>query len=249
MCPHMKSGHGHERCTICDVVVYDRNSNTIQDAPFDDILVSSPRYRKLPESEIAGLVERFRVENQLIEADVKSGKLRSQKEYIDAQLAATSSGQTSDHVSMNCVRFKDNIESSLEELFPKLDLTTTIISTPHKDVSPRTLADELDGLNLVSSSSSNRAQIRVYVEPYGTSDFVGVFLDDSVRVIDVLRALAQHNRDYANSVLRWVEDDSDSRLAPDFDLPVIDEHQLVMTLGVNQVCLSSATADVGDADF
>lgn len=250
VCPHLRNTKDVARCAECNVVAYDRYNSNIQDDAFEDILVSSPRYRKLPDSEISNLVERFRIENQQIVTDIKSGKLRTQKEYIDAQLSGTSSGQLGEQSTMTSVEFEDNIELSLEELFPKLPLIPETFPTMHQDVSPQSfLVEELDGLNLASSSSLNKAQIRVYVEPYGTNDYVGIYLDDAVRVSDIQRALGHHNREYANSVIRWAEDDTTdkSKVYPDYDLPVIEGDQLVMALGVNKVCLTSATADV-DSD-
>lgn len=237
VCPHLKGNREIERCPQCDVIVYDRYSYNIQDSPFDEILVASPRYKKLPDSEIVDITERFRAENELIAADLVAGKLRTQKEYIDAQIATSAPGKSTDTISIQTVSFKENVVSNLKDVFPKRDSCRAPPTLLPRLTTPPRIAEEETGISLGSPSSLNRSQIRVYVDPFGPDDYVSVYIDPSVRVAEILGALMPQYK----GVLRWVEEDEETnKFYPDYDLPTIDPDQLVVELGTTTLSLTGS---------
>ena len=220
-----------QRCESCDVIVYDRSLDSLREAPFEDLIIASPRRKILSGSEVKELVSRLTIENELLASDVKT-KFRTQKDYINAQIAAVS-GTTSDHRQKASIVFRETIQIDRHILFPKED-STPFAPALRQSVSPESIQEEVHGFYLGSPSAVARSRIKIFVPPYDEDDFILISVDGTVTVQQVLESVISENPHLANYILRWTEDDETK---PDYDLPPVEPDQIITALGADILCM------------
>ena len=211
-----------QKCNICNVILFDRPMDTLGEMPWHNLLIASPRMKEPSQDEIANIIKRFNGENALIELDAKT-KFKKQSDYVEAHFAQSTkvhalNKRTKEGLS---IAFKDNLRTARESLFPKV----SIPPSPEKD------AVESSTHNLFSTYV-----IKIYPPPY-SGHAIELTIQSTVTAADLVRLIVRERRlaESHNWRLRWVEDDESS---PDFDLPALEDNQVVAELNTTELCLS-----------
>ena len=247
-CPHQLKDF--QRCTICDVIIYDRPMDTLKDVPFEELLIASPRNRVPKDSELADITKRLKGENALIELDAKT-KFKKQRDYVLTSLHQVSPGITHRDVaarsatSQASIPFKQNATADMHLLFPKLEVATPPLRLHGGDdlqsVTESIGDGEPDTLNLTDATSLYTSQIRIHLPPFSGESIV-VNVDSGVSAMELVEAVVvrQGLDQSIGWYLRWTDDDD---ACPDFDLGIVDGDLQVMSLNATELCLCNDDYD------
>ena len=235
--------YNFEKCSKCNVILYDKPTDLLRDVTFEDLMIASPRRVPIP-SDLEAMVQRMREENIEIAKDAET-KFKKQIDYVHAQQeqdrinAPMTPGK--DRGKNAAIVFEENIIADRATLFPKLHVsqipTENILLTRGLTVEV-TEALGANIIDLTSEASVSTSTITVYLPPCmrepGTT--ICVQIDGTVVVEYMVEAILRRHTELASDkwCLRWIDDDED---APDFDLPPIDGDQFVLRLNANELCM------------
>jgi hypothetical protein len=222
------------KCSECNVILYD-SVEYVKDASFADLLVASPRRKRIDDQYIQGQMDMLRSLNDQLDRS----SIVYQREYIEANIAKTRTARP------RVVTHSINSKSSRAALFPK-------IAPAHVDEFVSEFADVPDVvvgvISLASADSPSRTRLQIILAPYGPDSApVVVDIDESVSGADLIQRLLSEARldlDAAKQyVFRWLEDEDE--MVPDMDLPYIDPNQPLTSINTNVLCLCDIDYDNG----
>lgn len=226
-----------ERCTICDVIIYDYGTS-LNSLTFDELLIASPRHVFPSNEEIEATTARILIENE----QIAKTKFRYQIDQI--QLEQSSSTQ---NVKSAVIQFAENADpEQRSQLFQK----RTEVPVPVK--LRRTLTDEPKGkgegnyINMQTdeiSAPTLSTQIQIILIHEG-GEVINIDIHPSVTVDDVISAIIERKPHLSNQqwCIRWIDDDGE----PDFDLPPVDPETFVHSLNIAELSMCPVTRTLND---
>lgn len=246
-CPHDLKDM--QRCTTCNVIKFDRPLDALKDVPFEDLLVSSPRHRPMPDmAELAEQTKRIKGENALIELDAKT-HFKKQRDYVLASMAnARKEPRTLSPTIPKTIEFTSNIVRDRTLLFPRDEIRQFDLRIKPTDaVSEREISpvEDISVVRLASADEVNVVRVSVHRAPFGNSEPVRIDVGPGTSVAALIEAVNEPDTGKQYE-LRWTEDDEEP--LPDFDLPAIDADQYVFALNATDFCLCEACEDSSDDD-
>lgn len=219
-----------QKCTLCNVIMFENPHDALGDLPWDDLIIASPRMKQLDPAEIPDMIRRMKGENALLELDSRT-KFRKHTEFIDAHFSQTSQLHASGPKESVVVNFRPNIQGDRDSVFPKVPYTT---AQEFQSIAPSREGSDCEA----PPETVKDPRIRIFLPPYGGKDiYMGIHR--SVRARDLIIDILSKAKDLSEAInwrLRWAEDEEEG--LPDYELPAIDGEQIVMDLNTTELCLS-----------
>jgi hypothetical protein len=237
ICPHDLSDF--TVCDICHIIKYDGSIDSVRDAPFDQLLIASPRLRVPTPDELPDIIKRMKGENALIELDSRT-KFKKQRDFVLSSMSLGSSKDKAQDIESRpqIVHFKENLVKDRTELFPVVHCSPPIVETIQVD---STRAD-INKLRLCSIQTMNPIKVNIHIFK-DVREAVEAATDPNTLISELLEAVISHKSLDRNIqwLVRWA--DEDDGISPDLDLPPISGDQLIASLNVLDLCICPVDMD------